>query len=79
MWGKFVRSISKVGINTWLLLLILMMMFGEYSQRYYHKASWGSNWSMETVAPFIYYASGTVAILLIIIIVVRIIIEGWRA
>jgi len=60
-------------INTVILLLILMMMFGEYSQRYFHKANWGTQWRMEVIAPLVYYISGIVAIGLCLILAVRVI------
>lgn len=60
-------------INTILLLLILMMMFGEYSQRYYQKANWGTKWGMKIIAPMVYYLSGVLAIGLVLLLVLHII------
>ena len=67
--------LNKLDINTVILLLILMMMFGEYSQRYYKKASWGSKWGMELIAPFIYYISGGFGILLSVLLAVVFVLE----
>lgn len=65
-----------MNIDTVILLLILMMMFGEYSQKYLKKADWGKKWKMERVAPFIYYASGIAAILLCLLLVPLILAAG---
>ena len=46
-----------------------MMMFGEYSQRDTF-GLWGTKWNIEIVSPVIYYASGAVALGIIILIVV---------
>lgn len=71
---KFSRYICKmiieVKFNTWLLLLILMMMFGEYSHRYYDRAMWGISWHIEKIAPIVYYASGILAIVIVVILII---------
>jgi len=71
---KMWTILKKLNINTIILLLILMMMFGEYSQRYYSKASWGTQWNMEVIAPAIYYISAIVAIVLCLLLAARIIV-----
>lgn len=68
MFLKFINTIKR-NINTLLLLLILMMMFGEYSQKYY-VGDWGSSWGLDIIAPVIYYASGAVALGIIILLIV---------
>lgn len=69
---KLATWFKSVGINTWLLLLILMMMFGEYSQGYY-SGEWGKNLGMEIIAPYIYYASNIMAIIFVVFIVITLI------
>jgi len=63
--------LKSLDINTVILLLILMMMFGQYSQKYLKKANWGENWQMEKIAPFVYYASGGFAIVLCLVLLAR--------
>jgi len=65
LWNK----ICSIGINTWLLWLILMMMFGNYSQKYY-VGTWGILWRMEIIAPYVYYVANIMAIILIILIII---------
>lgn len=50
-----------------------MMMFGEYSQRYYKKANWGKKWRIDILAPIIYYATGIFAILLVVILLIQLV------
>ncbi len=69
MWNL----VKSLDINTIILLLILMMMFGEYSQRYYKKANWGNNWRMEAIAPIVYYLSGIAAIALCVLLVIYVV------
>lgn len=65
--------LKTLDINTIILLLILMMMFGSYSQKYFKKSNWGIKWRMETISPLVYYASGSLAILLCVWLLIRII------
>ena len=71
---KLADWFRSVGINTWLLLLILMMMFGEYSQKYY-VGTWGKMWHMEVIAPYIYYASNIIAILFIVLVILALVVR----
>lgn len=66
--------LKTLDINTIILFLILMMMFGSYSQKYFNSSNWGTKWGMRLISPFVYYASGSLAILLCVWLLVRIII-----
>lgn len=74
LFRKVWRYVASVGINTWLLWLILMMMFGNYSQKYY-VGTWGISWHMEVIAPYVYYASNIMAMVFIVLIIIAIIVR----
>lgn len=75
-WHKLAFWFRDVSINTWLLLLIVLMMFGEYSQKYY-VGNWGMAWHIEVIAPVVYYLSGAVAIGVIVMAILSVALKLW--
>jgi len=75
---KLWNNIIGININTLLLLLILMMMFGEYSRRYFPEASWGTAWHIEVIAPYVYYGSGVVAVIIIVVLIISMIARMFK-
>jgi uncharacterized membrane protein len=64
---KIKKFILSIKIDTLLLSLILLMMFGEYSQRY------TSGWNLEImfiISPILYVVCNILAIIVIVLIII---------
>lgn len=71
-YKSIIKHIHRVGINTWLLLIVILMLFGDWSHIYYPHIL-GLNWHMDKIAPFIYYSSAVATMILIGIVILWVI------